>query len=226
MPTPPLPASPCVRVRLIYDTTAVKAAGNRFYISYTGSAPTAENCQSLASDISGFWGTHLAPLIWNEIALVEVDILDLASDAGAAGGWTGTVDGTRSGTLIPDSVANNVEFDIARRYRGGKPRMYLPPGVAGDLAAANEWSSDFVSDTQSGVEAFFAAIAGDSVGSMGTLAHVNLSYYQGFKNFTFPSGREKAVPQYRATALVDAITGYAAKAIVGSQRRRRTATSP
>jgi hypothetical protein len=61
---------------------------------------------------------------------------------------------------------------------------------------------------------------------MGTLAHVNLSYYKGFTNVTNSSGRERAVPTYRDAALVDPVTGYFGKAIMGSQRRRRTSTTP
>jgi hypothetical protein len=78
----------------------------------------------------------------------------------------------------------------------------------------------------SGVAAFFSEIEGLSVGSMGTLQHVNLSYYKGFTNITNSSGRERAVPTYRTVATHDNVTGYSAKAIIGSQRRRRTSTSP
>jgi len=73
--------------------------------------------------------------------------------------------------------------------------------------------------------AFMAEIEALSVGAVGALGHVNLSYYQGFKNITNSSGRERAVPTYRNTALLDVVQGYAAKSVVGSQRRRRTSTT-
>jgi len=67
------------------------------------------------------------------------------------------------------------------------------------------------------------AVTGLSVGAVGALAHVNVSYYQSFKNVTNSSGRTRAAPTYRTIALLDPITGYVVKAVVGSQRRRRTA---
>lgn len=104
--------------------------------------------------------------------------------------------------------------------------MYLPPGTDSDLQNVATWTSSFVTNVNTGVVAFFAQVVGASVGSMGTLGHVNLSYYHGFTNLTNSSGRERAVPTYRSTALHDDITSYIAKAVVGSQRRRRTSTTP
>lgn len=224
-PVPP-PASPCVRVRLIYNTYADKAAGSRFYLSYSGSAPTAANCSALALAIGNAWGTDMAPLIANDYGLAEVDVLDIATDSGLSGnsvvGWSAS----RSGTGLIDQAAVNVEFDIARRYRGGKPRMFWPPGVTSDLANPSTWSGDYQGEFNTGVASFFAAVTAESIGAMGTLAHVNLSYYKGFTNVTNSSGRERAVPTYRTAALLDSVSGYNTKPVLGSQRRRRTSTTP
>lgn len=222
----PLPASPCIRVRMIYNTVAAADAGNRLYFSYSGSAPTAANCVTLASDIESAWATNLKPLISNDYALVEVDVLDIATDSGAFGTWTGDVVGTRTGTPPPVQCAMNVEFNIARRYRGGKPRCFLPAGIESDLLAPNTWTESFLSAVETGFSGFITAVEALSVGAVGTLQHVNLSYYKGFTNITNSSGRERAVPTYRATALVDSITGYAVKQIIGSQKRRRTSSTP
>lgn len=222
----PLPDTPCVRARLIYLDTAGNYGGNRVYLSYTGSAPTAANCATLASDIESQWASHLAGLINANWSLTEVDVLDIATDSGNFGTWTGTSAGTRAGNNLPAQCATNVEFDIPRRYRGGKPRMYLPPGITSDQADAAHYNGTFISAVNTGVGAFFTAIEALSIGSMGTLAHVNLSYYKGFTNITNSSGRERAVPTYRATALHDVVQGYATKGVIGSQKRRRTSTSP
>jgi hypothetical protein len=122
-------------------------------------------------------------------------------------------------------VATNVEFNIARRYRGGKPRMFFPPGVAADLGTDGRWTDDWVDTINTQVAAFFTAVQAIDVGAVGLLQHVNLSYYQGFTNVTNSSGRTRAAPKYRTTALLDTITGYSAKAVLGSQRRRRTAST-
>lgn len=158
-------------------------------------------------------------------SLTEVDVLDIASNSGAFGNWSGTETGSNSGSQFSANAASNIEFNLSRRYRGGKPRIYLPPAASSEAVNAGKWSDAFVTDLNTGITAFYAALAAITVGAVGVLAHVNLSYYSGFTNVTNSSGRTRAAPKYRTTALVDSITGYSAKATIGSQRRRRTATT-
>lgn len=226
MTAPPLPASPCVRVRLIYTNADSSFAGSRFYLSYTGGAPSGADCTTLASDIAAAWESNIATLVNSGDTLTEIDVLDIATNSGLSGQWDGSHVGTSDGAPLPAQVAMNVEYDIARRYRGGKPRMFLPAPGDEAVATAGTWTSGVITDTNAGMAAFFAAIEALDVGSMGTLTHVNLSYYQGFTNVTNSSGRTRAAPKYRAAALLDTVVGYAAKLEMGSQRRRRTATTP
>jgi hypothetical protein len=223
-PVPP-PASPCLRVKLDYTQSDGYLGGNRFFLSYAGAAPTAGNCVTLAGDIAAAWETDIAPIVDENWALTEVDVLDIATEMGASGHWTGSNAGMDSGTGLPAQCAVNVEYDILRRYRGGKPRIFLPPGTASQTLDAGHWESSYITSVNTQMAAFFAAIAALSVGAVGALAHVNLSYYSGFKNVTNSSGRERAVPQYRTAALVDPVTGYSCKGLIGSQRRRRNATT-
>lgn len=222
----PLPDISCVRVRLVYTMADGTLAGSRFYLSYSGSAPSGANCITLAGDVAAAWNSDIAALVNADVTLTEVDVLDIATNTGLSGQWTGSHVGTRSGSAPPIMCAANVEFGIARRYRGGKPRMYWPPGVDSDLNTTSMWAGAYQSAMQTAVGNFFAAVTASSVGSMGTLTHVNLSYYSGFTNHTSTSGRERAVPTYRATALHDNITAYFMKGVIGSQRRRLRATTP
>jgi hypothetical protein len=98
--------------------------------------------------------------------------------------------------------------------------------VETDASSLSSWTGGFVTAVNSGIAAFFTAVEALSVGAVGALRHVNLSYYAGFTNHTNTSGRERAVPTYRATAVHDNVTSYAAKVEYGSQRRRRTSTTP
>lgn len=200
--------------------------GSRFYLSYSGGAPSAANCVTLANDIATAWNTDLAALVYINNVLTEVDVLDIASDSGAFGTAAVSHAGTLDGATLTANVATNVEFDLARRYRGGKPRMFLPTPDGTKLVSEDKWTDAFIAAVNTGVAAFFTAIEALSVGSMGSLSHVNVSYYSGFTNVTNSSGRTRAAPKYRTpTAKVDTVTGYACKAVVGSQRRRRTATT-
>lgn len=227
MATPPLPDIPCVRVRLSGNLGTNAEWGNRFYLAYSGSAPTGANCVTLAGDIATIWAEHIAQAVNPSNALEEVDVLDIATDMGLSGQWTGNEPGTEgSGANMPLQVATTVEYNIARRYRGGKPRIYLPPASMGMASNEVAWSNAFVTDLESWVPAFFSDIAATSVGAMGTLKHVNLSYYQGYTNVEVPGTRAYAKPTYRPVAIHDDIVGYSPKKIMSSQRRRRTATTP
>lgn len=214
-----------MRVRLDYLQVDGFRGGNRFFLGYSGSAPTVANCNSLASDIATAWQTDIASLVPAAWSLVEVDVLDIATDSGNSGNAAVSYAGTRSGDALPAQCAANIEYNIARRYRGGKPRIYMPIGVMTDLQNQSEWSNSMVTSIEAGWNSFMSAVQALTVGSMGTLTHVNLSYYKGFTNIVNSSGRERAVPTYRAAALVDTVTGYAAKVQVSSQKRRRSATT-
>lgn len=222
----PLPESPCVRVALVYTNTDGSEASSRFFLSYSGAAPSGANCSTLATDIATAWATDMAATTTSDWSLTEVDVIDIATDMGNSGTAAVSHAGTASGTALPNQVATDCEFDIARRYRGGKPRWYQPPGSESNTLDNAHWNATFITANNAAVVAFFAAIAALSVGSMGVLAHVNLSYYKGFTNVTNSSGRTRAAPTYRAAAVVDTITGYSTKGLMGSQRRRRASTTP
>lgn len=225
MTAPPLPESPTLRVRLDYTNTDTFRAGSRFYLGYAGASPTPGNCAAIATAISTAWGTDIAPNVNADWALTEIDVLDISTLTGSSGQWTGSVAGSASGTTVPSQVATNVEFGIARRYRGGKPRIFFPPPTTAQLLDNGHWSAAFVNGMTTAVEAFFTAVEAISVGAVGALSHVNVSYYAGFTNITNSSGRTRAVPKYRAAATLDTVESYAVKAVLGSQRRRRTATT-
>ena len=225
MTAPPLPSSPVMRVRLDYTQTDEDFGGSRFYLGYTGAAPTAGNCATLASDIAAAWATNIASSVHEAFALTEVDVIDIATVTGASGQWEGSDAGAGTGALIPASAAFNCEFDIARRYRGGKPRIFQPPPDGSQMQDGGHWTTGFVASATAGWVAFFAEIAALSIGAIGTLSHVNVSYYSGFTNVTNSSGRTRAAPKYRSTALVEPVNGYAGKLMIGSQRRRRAAST-
>jgi len=222
---PPLPEVPCVRCSLDYVNTDGFLAGSRFFLSYTGTSPSPGDCQALALLIGQAWEANMANGISDSWSLAEVDVIDIASYTGSSGQSIATYAGNQTGAAMPAQCAVNTEFGIARRYRGGKPRMFWPTPAASNAANAAQWTSTFPSGFDYYVGGFFSHIYGTPVGNMGSLQHVNISFYQGFKNVTNTSGRTRAAPTYRAIALVDPVESYITKLEIGSQRRRRVATT-
>jgi hypothetical protein len=221
----PLPDIPCVRIQLGYTTVTSTKMGNRIYFSYTGGPPSGADLNSLATAIEGAWAAHLASLVNNEMSLTNVVVEDIASYTGSTGAWSGISGGTRSGTQPPLQLAFNLQYQIARRYRGGKPKGYWPFGVDADMANAGQWSGTLASAVQSQFGAFITALGGLSEPSIALANHVNLSFKHLFTNITNSSGREHAVPTYRATALHDLVVSYIAHLEISSQRRRRVAST-
>jgi hypothetical protein len=225
MSQPPLPEVPCVRINIDYVDTDGYLAGSRFFMSYTGTSPSPGDCQSLAANVATAWGDHLAPGISSSWSIAEVDVLDIASYSGSSGQSTQTETGQISGTPIPAQSCVNIEFGIARRYRGGKPRMFMPGPTDAYLANSSTFTTAYIDSINTGMSDFMSLIASVPVGNMGSLQHVNISFYQGFKNVTNTSGRTRAAPTYRTVALVDPVESYITKQVLGSQRRRRTSTT-
>jgi hypothetical protein len=228
MTLPPLPESNVVRVEMIQEPPNANQAGSRFFLGYTGSAPSSANCVTLAGDVESAWVTNLAPLVPSNWSLNKVDVLDISTRLGAFGESVVTHDGTRAGAEVPQQVATGIEYKVAVRYRGGKPRIYQPPGLAADVVNDVSWAGAFVTDYNAGIAAFFAELAGLSIGAMGVLSHVVVSYYHGFSVSINPvTGRSRNIPTYRTpNALVWPVTGYDTKSLLSSQKRRRTSTTP
>jgi len=222
----PLPDVPCLRARMIWSYGGGTELGCRLFLKYTGGPPSPSDCDSIAADIEAAYVAHLAALVSQYIDLVEVDVLDIASYAGSSGAWDGSTAGLRDGPTLPKQIAFNLQYLISRRYRGGKPKGYWPFGINSDQADPATFSSGLVSAVGTAFPAFVTALASIVEGTTAIGGHVNLSYKHLFTNVANSSGREHAVPTYRATALHDDITGYRGHAEMSSQRRRRTAITP
>lgn len=231
MPPPVVPFAKAVRCHLTWQDSDGLLAGSRFYLAYAGSAPLPADCTTIATGIGTAWGAHGSPVQTNEWTLIEVDVLDIASDIGSSSETTVSHVGTVGTDSVPSQVCMNVEFDIARRYRGGKPRIFVPGPPSAGLADNSHWNSSTIGAYNSALSGFFTAVEAISAGSVGALTHNSISFYDGYDENPPPTGRwrgpgHKYPPLPRTTAQFDPVEGYSAKAVCGSQRRRRTATTP
>lgn len=204
---PPLPpAGPVVRVDLNIEPGGDANALCRLHFSYTGGPPSTSDLNSLATTIRGAFNTNLKAFFDTSTALEHVQVVDLSSSTGAGGIDTTAVTGTRAGSLLPGGSAVLINHRIARRYRGGKPRTYLPAFTASDVTNRQGWLSASVTALQTGWNNFIAAINGVTVGSTVISGFVNVSYYSA-----------KAL---RTTPHIDAITASVVSFNPASQRRR------
>lgn len=176
---------------------------------------------TLAAGVAGAWNSDLAGLAPSNVHLVEVVTTDLTSPSAARGVWTGSHAGTRAGTAMTVNDCALLNFEISRRYRGGKPRTYNPWGVQGDLFSVQQWGSAFITAAENDWATFVTALEGFTFGSTTLAQQVNVSYYKGFLSVQNPvTLRWRNIPTLRTTPDVDNITTAVLSPFVGSQRRR------
>jgi len=202
-----LPVVPnVIQSKLRWTVGTDSTCWSHFFWKYTGGPPLASDLATFANGIQAKWGLNMNPLQRTDVVLTEVINLDLSTRATAPGTWTGTNAGTRTGTALPAQTCALVNCYIGRRYRGGKPRLYLPLGNAADVTAPQAWGSSFISVFGGNFTNFLNAVFGNAVGTATISTWVNVSYYDS--------------KTLRVTPVVDNIAAYALNSIPGSQRRR------
>jgi hypothetical protein len=216
---PALPFVPDnVRVDLVQLIGADLDVLNRFHMDFSGTT-SAANLSTWASGINTAWGAHLAALAPDQVQLTNVIVTDLSSDISPQGSNATVQSGTR-GAGLSAAACLVASLEISRRYRGGHPRIYFPFGIDTDLASAQAWSSTFVGVAQTAINAFMAAALAAAPSGITPIGWTNVSYYHGFTNVTYPSGRTRPRPTVRGTAVTDGVNSILVRQSVGSQRRR------
>jgi len=203
---PPLPAAnKVVKVEITGLRNGIDWA-NIFHFAYAGTAPTFAQMATFADAEVHEYGSQFFTLMDTETSVEGCVCTDLTSDTSAQGTATFHDAGTRSGGSIGAQVALLVNDHIQRRYRGGKPRHYMPFGVTTDLTNDNTWTGTFQTTCETQYSAFIANTLTNVWSGGGPLTYVNLSYYA-----------NKAL---RAVPVTDAILSNSINPMVATIRRR------
>ena len=193
----------------------------RWYTQYAGAAPSSDELNTFCSGVKDLISANLNYAVNEAIELGRVHAIDLSSDVGAEGNWSGTLTGAGTDPANALDVSLVISYEIARRYRGGHPRGYWPLGQATALSTPQRWDPTFLASIQSNIENLFEGVVGLAWTGGGALQHVNVSYFQGFTVVTDPTtGRARNVPNVRGAPVIDAVTSYIARSHIGTQRRR------
>ena len=219
---PALPAVPkVVRVALTMGDDSDNTVVNRFYLQYTGT-PATTTLDAYAATVGTEWSTSLAASFGSWVVLRQIDVEDLTSTTSATGSATVSHAGSKTGAKLSAGTAAVVRYKINRRYRGGHPRSYFACFDASDVLNSQTWEAASLSLLVTHTAVFFEGIqtALNSAYGVTSTVHCNVSYYQGFHNVTYPSGRVRSVPTLRSTPVVDLVQDYSANPNIASQRRR------
>jgi len=223
VPVPPLVAN-VIRFRCTGTLQNDAAWGNRLYVSYSGGPPSVSNMLTLAEGVSSAWSTDLSAFQSSAVTLTAVDAVDLSATDGAANTADVTIAGTGESTQLPNQVAAVIKFDLSRRYRGGKPKMFLAGIPTNVIADDSHFTSAFCDDLGSAMNSFNSTIKATFADTTTLTGIVNVSFYEGFTSVENPvTHRWRNIPSYRGTPLVDAVGGFTVDPVYGSQKRRRLA---
>jgi len=205
---PPVPG--VIRVELLWTQSGSPCA-NIFHVAYTGGPPVATDLSSLAGAIQYAVFANIGSALPASTISTECICTDIATDSGEVGSVSPADPGTNATAAISAGSAFLTDWQIARRYRGGKPRTYWPAPAIGELLSATQFTDTCVGLVNEACTALSAAAAGGSHGSFTAVGLVCVSYVDG--------GSPRVDP------LVEPVLSFVNGSVIRSQRRRITATS-
>ena len=192
---------------------------NRCYFSWSGST-TQVSLGLMATGLAAAWHAHIALYQYTGLNLVSVECVDLTSDSAPLAYYEPGTSGQNAGTNLPAGSAAVLQFEINRRYRGGKPKMFLSGINAGQMQTPQTLTAAAIADFITGWLAFVLAALVTWGGLTTLVSQVNVSYYEGFTNTVGPTGRARVKPTLRMVPVVDLIVGVNVNPSIASQRRR------
>lgn len=206
---PPVPLTCKVQLLGTYGTTNW---ANVFYVRYTTPDPTVTAVTALATAINSQWFLYMKSMHAVALVLNSVNVIDLNDVEGNQGSAVSGTAGTKAGDSLPANIAMCATKVIARRYRGGHPRMYLPAMVWADTLDQRNWKGSTVTAVQGSLNSFLSGINGSAPAGMGAVEMVNVSFWY--------SPVKGQPPVLRAAPIVDKIMSFKVDSRIDSQRRR------
>jgi hypothetical protein len=222
MPTGPLPVvASTIKCELILSIGSDLTALTRFFITYSGTAPTGAELITFATSIATAYNVDIAGSVDTDTTLTEVICTDLSSATSPTGVASVSHVGSLGGTYLPADAAMVISYEQPRRYRGGHARGYWRVGVQASQATPQTWGAGFMSSMTTDIGLFFTAVFAAGWSGAGSLSLVQVSYFSGFTVVTNPlTGRARNVPTKRVAAVTNTVSSYVVRARIGSQRRR------
>jgi hypothetical protein len=217
----PLPAvAKAVRVEHHFTEAAAPNVMVRTFFQYTGALSTADATTWLGNIITGL-NANMSANLQPTLTLLLSELTDLTSVSSAQVQSSVGFTGGATASPLAAGVAMVLRYRIARRYRGGHPRVYLPGMANAFLNTPTQWATASQASIVAAWVSYLAACtANTNPAAIGTITHINISYYQGFTVVTPPGKRAKNVPTPRVTPLVDPVINVSGNPKPGSQRRR------
>jgi hypothetical protein len=208
-----------VRIDLHWSQDHTANIQVRDFFRYSGALSGADAVTWQAAIVSAAQ-TMTSANLSTAVTLYKVELTDLTTVTSPQEITATSTAGTDGNPANPASTAFVVSKRIARRFRGGHARIYIPGTTNSHLTNSTQWSGAGITLYFGAYSTFVAAVIAGAPGGLGTVDHVAVSYYHGFTVSAPPGKRAKNIPTLRVTPLVDAVVNLASNATPGNQRRR------
>jgi hypothetical protein len=188
-----------------------------------GARPSASDLQTFANALITLYDNHALGVMTGQVTFAGVEITDLSAPTAAQVIVTANNAGASGNQYLSADDAVLINFEVLRRYRGGKPRQYWPWGSFSDLANPQQWLQASITNFTSRWAQIESGILATPLGAGATIASLcSISYYQGVNPpITLPSGRVKQSSALRPGGpIIDDVVATTVNQTLGSQRRR------
>ncbi len=179
---PPLPPVPTViKLEFLYQDTLGEAreCANIQHIAYSGSAPTEAEMATLLGLLAVQWEGTVMQRMSHDLVLAELKGTDLSSSTSAEAAIPLAVPGANGGDYNSIASAVVISWNIARRYRGGHPRSYIPGIVTGDIVNGYQISTAAQAAFTTHANDWLTAVNGMSAPPNSPFQLVSVSYRSG-----------------------------------------------
>jgi hypothetical protein len=174
----------------------------------------------MAAYIATEWIAFMMPNLSNDVEFNQVFLTDLGSKEGGVGESQPSHLGGHTVESLSDAACFMLNHKIKQRYRGGKPRTYIPGVSIDQCTDGKTLTSAAINAINTGFTDFNNALK-TGAGDMQIAGLCAVSYYAGFTVVTNQiTGRAKNVPNIKDVADVYPIQASNCNNILGSQRRR------
>ena len=185
---------------------------NVFYLQYAGTTPVDADLATIATGLRTAWNATLGSIQCNQVILTKTTVMDVSRNPGAYGENNTAATASGGTTGFPANVAVAISKKVARRYRGGHPRLYM----TGTPTTASSDGKTILTATLAGwnttVAAWLTQVNALTTASTGAVKLANVGYY-----FVSPP---KTPPQIRPVPVVELIVSVSINSRLDTQRRR------
>ena len=190
------------------------------HFSNGSTAPwTQGGINALASTGRSAWITRIVPHMTSNFFLADVETVDLTDTGDRSAIQTGTpVPGTDANPTSAIGTCFMINFAIARRYKGGHPRVYLPPMAESSAIGGDTWSGPAVDNYKLSFDNWVSDVLAALVGAgVSGAIHVVPRYTY---SYSYDAVRHKVVKTRTGANGAPQVISTLGSSQIRTQRRR------